>query len=132
MPSCFAQPSILRKPLLSAERNATKKAILVTGSTGYIGKHMIINLLHAVSTSSSRPDPPPARTVLSPRAGAMHANARSQPHNYPHLIFNHHAGSRIVERLLACGHNVHVLCRPRVAPGPGDMLQYLKVSPLQP
>jgi hypothetical protein len=39
------------------------------------------------------------------------------------------AGSRIVERLLACGHKVHVLCRPRVAPGPEDMLQYLKVSP---
>lgn len=37
------------------------------------------------------------------------------------------AGSRIVERLLSCGHGVHVLCRPRLAPGPGDMVQYLKV-----
>jgi hypothetical protein len=33
-----------------------------------------------------------------------------------------------VERLLACGHNVRVLVRERVSPGPHDMLEYLKVS----
>lgn len=34
----------------------------------------------------------------------------------------------MVERLLAAGHNVHVLARPRSKPDPEDMLQYLQVS----
>jgi hypothetical protein len=34
----------------------------------------------------------------------------------------------VVERLLACGHAVHVLVRPRTNPGPEDVLLYLQVS----
>lgn len=37
----------------------------------------------------------------------------------------------MVERLLACQHNVHVLCRQRVNPDPNDMVKYLQVSLLQ-
>lgn len=34
----------------------------------------------------------------------------------------------MVERLLACGHDVHVLARPRhVADDPEDVLHYLRV-----
>lgn len=37
-----------------------------------------------------------------------------------------------MERLLACGHSVRVLCRPRGRPPPaGDVLDYLKVGPNQ-
>jgi hypothetical protein len=36
-------------------------------------------------------------------------------------------GSRVVERLLAAGHNVQVLARPRTKPDREDMLLYLKV-----
>ncbi|KAF6259935.1 hypothetical protein COO60DRAFT_1700582 [Scenedesmus sp. NREL 46B-D3] len=38
-------------------------------------------------------------------------------------------GSRVVERLLAAGHSVHVLARPRGGPDPEDMLLYLKNLP---
>jgi nucleoside-diphosphate-sugar epimerase len=128
MPSCFAQPSILRKPLLSAERNATKKAILVTGSTGYIGKFILMvfaaPLIKHLVTARSTTGPDCSQPL---RRGHALTHIITQTHNIPFEYFNITAGSRIVERLLACGHNVHVLCRPRASPGPGDMLQYLKV-----
>jgi len=39
-----------------------------------------------------------------------------------------YAGSRVVERLLAAGHSVRVLARPRaVADDPDDVLTYLLV-----
>lgn len=38
-------------------------------------------------------------------------------------------GSRVVERLLVAGHDVHVLARQRAQPDPEDMLVYLKHLP---
>jgi hypothetical protein len=103
----FAPPSVERKPLLPAELSAEKRKILVTGATGYIGGSASAWCLADKARSDSC------------YAGLAAADSYPTPLGF--------AGSRVVERLLAAGHTVHVLARPRSKPDPEDMLLYLKV-----
>lgn len=92
----------------------------MTGGTGYIGKCILQALGRAHPSVTRHPLGPVRTEPRGPKANKQHAS--------PAKRTSITAGSRIVERLLACGHSVRVLCRPRGHPPPaGDVLEYLKV-----